>query len=68
MRIIDFGISGICAGLNQDKSMAGSLKYMAPEILTGENTSADPAIDIFSLGCILYALVIGKLPFEGENE
>ena len=53
MRIIDFGISGICAGLNQDKSMAGSLKYMAPEILTGENTSADPAIDVFSLGCIL---------------
>jgi len=32
---------------------------MAPEILTGANTSADPAIDIWSLGCILYFLVVG---------
>lgn len=47
--------------------MAGSLKYMAPEILTEENTAAEPAIDLFSIGVILYALVIGKLPFEGSD-
>lgn len=40
---------------------------MAPEILTGQNIAADPAIDIFSLGVILYALVVGKLPFEGKD-
>lgn len=48
--------------------MAGSLRYMAPEVLTGENTNSDPSIDIFSLGCILYALVVGHLPFEGKKE
>lgn len=40
---------------------------MAPEVLTGKNTSADPAIDIFSMGIILYALVSGRLPFEGDD-
>ncbi len=40
---------------------------MAPEVLTGKNTSADPAIDIFSMGIILYGLVSGRLPFEGDD-
>lgn len=40
---------------------------MAPEVLSGKNTSADPAIDIFSLGVILFALVVGHLPFEGDD-
>lgn len=40
---------------------------MAPEILTGKNIAADPAIDIFSLGVILFSLVTGKLPFDGSN-
>jgi serine/threonine protein kinase len=41
---------------------------MAPEVLTGKNTAADPAIDIYSMGVILFALVTGKLPFEGETD
>ena len=40
---------------------------MAPEVLSGKNTSADPAIDIFSLGVILFSLVVGRLPFEGDD-
>lgn len=67
IRVIDFGISGLYLGNNAERSLAGSLKYMAPEILTGEKTSADPALDIFSLGCILYALVIGDLPFDDKD-
>ncbi len=67
IRVVDFGISGLYATNNPEKSLAGSLKYMAPEILTGKNTAADPAIDIFSIGVILYALVVGKLPFDGKD-
>lgn len=67
IRVVDFGISGLYAANNADKSLAGSLKYMAPEILTGENTAADPAIDIFSMGVILFSLVTGKLPFDGKD-
>jgi serine/threonine protein kinase len=40
---------------------------MAPEVLTGKNTSADPAIDIFSMGVILFALITGRLPFDGDD-
>ena len=66
--MVDFGISGLHGPFNNsDKSLAGSLKYMAPEVLTGKNTSADPAIDIYSMGIILYALVTGRLPFEGDD-
>ena len=36
---------------------------MAPEILSDKKTSADPAIDVWSMGCILYSLIVGKLPF-----
>lgn len=67
IRVVDFGISGLYATNNPEKSLAGSLKYMAPEILTGKNTAADPAIDIFSIGVILFALVVGKLPFDGKD-
>ena len=36
---------------------------MAPEILSDKKTSADPAIDVWSIGCILYSLIVGTLPF-----
>lgn len=39
---------------------------MAPELLSLKNITADPALDIFSLGCILFSLVTGKLPFDGD--
>ena len=52
---------------NFDKSLAGSLKFMAPEVLSGKNTAAEPAIDIFSLGVILFNMVTGKLPFYSKS-
>jgi serine/threonine protein kinase len=39
---------------------------MAPELLKGF-TQSTPAIDIWSLGVILFALLYGKLPFEGDS-
>jgi serine/threonine protein kinase len=41
----------------------GSLKYMAPEILQG-NYQSTPKIDIWSLGLMLHAMILGFLPFN----
>ncbi|XP_043575475.1 serine/threonine-protein kinase ULK4 isoform X1 [Chiloscyllium plagiosum] len=43
----------------------GSLTYMAPEILKGEDYS--PVSDLWSLGCVLYEMFTGKPPFFSEN-
>jgi serine/threonine protein kinase len=45
---------------------AGSLKYMAPELLQG-HTESSTHIDIWSIGLILHALVIGWLPFDRKD-
>lgn len=46
---------------------AGSLRYMPPEILSGTNKVVGPNIDIWAMGCILYGMVCGELPFKGES-
>ena len=40
---------------------------MAPEVLTGEYTEASPSLDMWSMGCILYAMLCGNLPFGGGD-
>ena len=68
IKIVDFGIAGIFGPNNHgERSDAGSLLYLAPEILSGENNRANPALDIWSLGCILYVLLTNEHPFEGET-
>jgi len=66
LKIVDFGIYGNNRETNVEKSNAGSLRFMAPEILLGR-TESSPKIDIYSLGVIFYALLLGDYPFRGGN-
>lgn len=52
--------------LTQTRLLLGTLTYMSPEQLLGSD-QADGRSDIFSLGIMLYQLLSGQLPFEGEN-
>lgn len=47
---------------------AGSIDYMPPEMLKGKNKNVHPGLDIWALGCMLFGMVAGTLPFsEGTN-
>jgi len=66
-RIMDFGIARSlqAAGLTAEGTVIGTPEYMSPEQAEGEET--DQRSDIYSLGVILFEMVIGRLPFEGKT-
>ena len=47
--------------------MCGTPNFIAPEVLTAPDEPYDAAVDIWSLGCILYCLLRGRAPFEGRR-
>jgi serine/threonine protein kinase len=66
IRIIDFGFSKLFSdSADLFNSACGSPAYVAPEIITG--TGYTTSVDVWSLGVILYALVLGVVPFDGET-
>lgn len=65
--LIDFGISGICNGMSREVIKAGTLKYVPPEMISGEVYQSTPKIDIWALGIILYLLNFKTFPFEGND-
>lgn len=62
-KITDFGLSLIMKPHETTRSTAGSLCYFAPELLTRTSNRGAP-IDVWCLGIILFALLVGRLPFE----
>ncbi len=67
-RILDFGIARMrgAARLTQVGSTLGTLAYSPPELAQGKD--AEVTSDIFSLGIVMYQMLTGRLPFEGEHE
>jgi len=66
-RIMDFGIARSlkAEGITGDGMMLGTPEYMSPEQVKGEE--ADQRSDIYSMGVILFEMVAGKIPFEGDT-
>jgi len=67
IKVIDFGISGICTAFVQESSDCGTIAYMPPECFEGSAVSS-PAIDIWAIGMVFYALLFGTLPFIDKND
>ena len=64
VKVVDFGIAGVA----DEKVDAGTLSYMAPECLEKVAADTTPAIDVWAIGIMFYAMIYGTLPFMGENE
>ena len=68
VKLVDFGIARARGRLQNSVSgtLQGKFVYMSPEQAEGRRVG--PASDIFSCGLVLYELICGKRPFEGESE
>lgn len=68
LKVLDFGIARLLgsARMTRAGNIIGTLEYMAPEQVKGQET--DGRSDIYALGMMLYEVLTGKLPFDTENE
>jgi serine/threonine-protein kinase len=67
VKLTDFGIAKIldAQGVTSTGQVLGSPAHMAPEQIEGGDV--DARADVFGLGVLLYACMVGHLPFEGKN-
>jgi eukaryotic-like serine/threonine-protein kinase len=71
VKVLDFGIAKLVntdadqSMMTADGTIFGTPHYIAPEQASG--TDVDHRVDLYSLGCILFRLTTGALPFEGTQ-
>ena len=73
IKLADFGSAKLAPSLRgayvwegKSSTFVGTAEYVAPEILNGK--VAGPAADFWSLGCVIYRMVVGDVPFRAPNE
>ena len=69
-KITDFGLAQPTEGgptMTQSGFLVGTPGYMAPEQASGKRALVGPATDIYALGVVLYQLLTGQLPFQGDS-
>jgi serine/threonine protein kinase/Tfp pilus assembly protein PilF len=76
VKVMDFGLALMLMSAPDDQTahrseelrsrVAGTLPYMAPEVLRGE--SATPASDLYALGVVMFEMATGRRPFAGKTD
>ena len=65
VKLIDFGTAKIFSENSKSKALVGSSYYIAPEVIRGKY---DEACDLWSIGVIMYIMLVGTPPFNGEED
>ena len=67
VKVADFGIARVAGShtLTKGDSVMGSVHYFSPEQARGEDVTA--ASDIYSVGVVMYEMLTGRVPFDGET-
>ncbi|SFJ08646.1 protein kinase domain-containing protein [Planctomicrobium piriforme] len=67
LKLSDFGLASVMAArkITAAGKTAGTFLYMAPEQIRGQDVT--PRTDLYALGCVLFELVTGEVPFIGET-
>ncbi|MEX0875517.1 MAG: protein kinase [Actinomycetota bacterium] len=68
-KVVDFGIAKSIedtgGGLTRTSGLIGTAAYLSPEQVSGQN--ATPASDLYAVGCLMYACLVGDPPFGGGS-
>ncbi|MDV3221433.1 protein kinase domain-containing protein [Intrasporangium sp.] len=67
VKVTDFGIARALGGssLTQTGTIMGTAQYVSPEMVRGE--PASPASDLYSVGVLLFQMLTGRVPFDGDS-
>ena len=65
VKLIDFGTAKLFSEGQKNKALVGSSYYIAPEVIRGKY---DESCDLWSIGVIMYIMLMGTPPFYGEDD
>ena len=65
VKVVDFGLAKMIGSKEKTDEPYGTLGYAAPEVLQKDHYSF--SCDLWSLGCIIYAMFSGSLPFDSDS-
>ena len=68
VKVLDFGLARGAfrdTGIELSEEAAGTMMYMAPEVISGEDTTIQA--DLYAVGLIAYEMLVGKFPYDSSN-